>query len=258
MYSPADKVPDDQKSEAHEVFQSIAFAYAVLSDPARRRRYDATGSTDDSIVDSEGFDWSDYYRQQFKDAISADAIKQFAAKYKGSAEERDDLLAAYEECEGEMDQVYERVILSDVTEDDERFRRLINEAIKKKHVPAFSAYTMETKKKRTARVEAARAEAEEAEEYAKELGLHDKLFKNGKGKAMKAKADDGDLAALIQRRRQDWSANLVDHLAEKYGTAEMTGAKKGKRRRAEVEPSEEAFQAAAARLKSSKSSKQGG
>ncbi|ODA82391.1 hypothetical protein RJ55_00898 [Drechmeria coniospora] len=246
-----DKVPDDQKAAAHGRFQSIAFAYAVLSDPARRKRYDSTGSTAESIIDSEGFNWSDYYRDQFKDAISTDAIEKFAAKYKGSEEEKDDVLVAYEECEGAMDEVYERVILSNVVRDDERFRRIIDEAIESEDVPAFSAYTKESKKKRAARVKAAMAEADEAEDYAKELGVHDKLFGVKRNKNSK-NSEDG-LAALIQKRQQDRSANFLDNLAAKYGAKESR-AKKGKRG-AEAEPSEEAFQAAASRLKGAKRSK---
>ncbi|KND90686.1 DnaJ subfamily C member 9 [Tolypocladium ophioglossoides CBS 100239] len=245
-----DKVSDDQKPEAHEKFQSIAFAYAVLSDPARRKRYDATGSTAESIVDSEGFNWSDYYREQFKDAISADAIKKFAEKYKGSDEEQDDLLVAYEECRGDMDQVYERVMLSDVVEDDKRFRRIIDEAIEQDYVPSFAAYTKESKRKRAARVKAAKAEADEAEGYAKELGVHDKLFGGKTNKKSKGSSED-DLAALIQKRQQDRSANFLDRLTEKYGATDPK-AKKGKKRRMEDEPSEEAFQAAAAKLKGAK------
>ncbi|KAJ2973357.1 hypothetical protein NUW58_g8956 [Xylaria curta] len=117
-----DKVPEDQKRTAHETFQAIALAYAVLSDPVRRKRYDETGSTSESIVDSDGFSWSDFYREQFRDAISSDAIEKFAAQYKGSDEERDDILIAYEEHEGNMDAIYESVMLSDVLKDDERFR----------------------------------------------------------------------------------------------------------------------------------------
>lgn len=249
MLADADKVSGDQKAEAHEKFQSIAFAYAVLSDPARRKRYDATGSTAESIVDSEGFNWSDYYREQFKDSISTDAIRRFAEKYKGSDEEKDDLLVAYEECEGDMDQVYERVMLSDVVEDDERFHRIINEAIEQGDVRALAAYTKESKRKRTARVKAAKAEADEAEGYAKELGVHGKLFgeKNKKSKA----GSENDLAALIQKRQQDRSAGFLDRLAEKYGATEPK-AKKGKKRPMQDEPSEEAFQAAAAKLKGPK------
>ena len=45
---------------ATSLTSSIAFAYAVLSDPARRKRYDETGSTSESIVDSDGFSWTDF------------------------------------------------------------------------------------------------------------------------------------------------------------------------------------------------------
>ncbi|UNI22553.1 hypothetical protein JDV02_008432 [Purpureocillium takamizusanense] len=247
-----DKVPDNQKSAAHDRFQSIAFAYAVLSEPARRKRYDATGSTAESIIDAEGFNWSDYYQEQFKDAISSDAISKFAEKYKGSDEEKDDLLIAYEQCDGDLDQIYERVILSDVVEDDKRFRRIIDEAIEREDVPAFDAYVKESKKRRAARLKAAKAEATEAEDYAKELGVHDKLFGAKKSKKAKGSSED-DLAALIQKRQQDRSAAFLDQLAEKYGAKESK--KKGKKRAVEEEPSEEAFQAAAAKLKGSKKSR---
>ncbi|QPG94398.1 hypothetical protein C2857_005902 [Epichloe festucae Fl1] len=246
-----DKVSDEQKEEAHAKFQEVAFAYAVLSDPVRRKRYDTTGSTSDSIVDADGFNWSDYYREQFKDSVSADAINKFAEKYKGSDEERADVLIAYEECEGDMDQLFERVMLSDIIEDDERFRKIIDEAIVSGDVPAFDSYKREPKRKRSARLKAAKAEAIEAEDYAKELGVHDRLFAR-KGKKSKGSSED-DLAALIQKRQQDRSASFLDHLADKYG-ANSTKGKGGKKRAVEEdEPSEDAFQAAAAKLKNSKS-----
>ncbi|KAH7175580.1 DnaJ domain-containing protein [Dactylonectria macrodidyma] len=249
-----DKVPENQRQKAKEKFQSIAFAYAILSDPARRKRYDTTGSTAESIVDSEGFNWSDYYNEQYKDSVSDDAIQKFAEKYKGSDEEKDDLLIAYEQCEGNMDLVYEQVILSDVLEDDERFRNIIEEAIEGNDVPRFPAYTRESKKRREARVKNARAEANEAEDYAKELGVHDKLFGNKKTKKKGKGSSENDLAALIQKRQQGRSENFLDHLAEKYGAKEPK-SKKGKKRAVEEEPSEEAFQAAASRLKTSKRTK---
>ncbi|KAI1801961.1 chaperone protein dnaJ 6 [Daldinia bambusicola] len=246
-----DKVSEDQKQKAHEAFQSIAFAYAVLSDPARRKRYDETGSTSESIVDSDGFSWSDFYREQYRDTVTADAIEKFAKQYKGSDEEKDDILIAYEEYKGKMDKIYESVMLSDVLEDDERFRAIIDEAIANKDVRAFKAYTHESKKSKEARVKAAQKESVEAEEYAKELGVHDKLFgkkdkKDGKGKGKKGSSED-DLAALIRSNQQSRS-NFLDNLAAKYGAT--SGGKKGKKRASpEEEPSEEAFQAAAARLK---------
>jgi DnaJ family protein C protein 9 len=224
-------------------------AYAVLSDPSRRKRYDETGSTSESIVDADGFSWSEFYREQFRDAISNDAIEKFAAQYKGSDEERDDILVAYEEHEGNMDAIYETVMLSDVLRDDERFRKIIDDAIASKDVPVFKAYTKESKKSRQARIKAAKDEGTEAEEYAKELGIHDKLF--GNKKAKKKGSSEDELAALI-RSNQRGRESFLDNLAAKYSAAPSTG-KKGKKRRAEEsEPSEEAFQAAASRLKKGK------
>lgn len=234
-----DKVPSDRKEEAKEKFQQVAFAYAVLSDPARRKRYDETGSTSEAVVDSDGFSWSDYYREQFRDAISEDAIKQFAAKYKGSDEEKGDVLAAYEEFEGDMDGVYESVMLSDVLEDDARFREMIDAAIAAEEVPAFKAYTKETKKSRQARVKSARKEAQEADELARELGVYDKL----RGKKSQKDAEAG-LAALIQRNQAS-RASALDKLAEKYGAvpkAGKGGRKRGAKELEEPDISEEQFQ----------------
>lgn len=237
-----DKVAQDKKDEAKAKFQEVAFAYAVLSDPVRRKRYDETGSTSEAVVDSDGFSWSDYYREQFRDAISEEAIKQFAAKYKGSDEEKDDLLAAYEEFEGDMDKIYETVMLSNVLEDDARFREIIDAAIAAKEVPTFPAYAKETKKTRQARVKAAKKEAQEADELAKELGVYEKLRGGGK---KSQKDSEASLAALIQRNQAS-RASALDKLAEKYGAVPKAG-KRGKKRSAkeleEPDISEEQFQA---------------
>lgn len=255
-----DKVAADKKAEAHEKFQSIAFAYAILSDPARRRRYDETGSTAESIIDSDGFSWSDYFAEQFRDAVSADAIDRFASQYRRSDEERDDLLAAYEEGEGDMSHVYEVVMLSSVLEDDDRFRAIIDAAIAAGTVARYDAYAKETKASRRARAKNAIREQEEAEDYAKELGVHDKLFGGGgdkaggkgkaakgnsKGKGKSGEADESALAALIMKRQADRGSDFLDRLAEKYGAQPKRGKKRGS---ADVdEPPEEAFQATASR-----------
>ena len=246
-----DKAPEDKKTEAKEKFQQVAFAYAVLSDPSRRKRYDETGSTSEAVVDSDGFSWSDFYREQFRDAISEDAIKKFADEYKGSEEEKDDILAAYEEFEGDMDGVYESVMLSNVLEDDARFREVIDAAIKAKEVPRFDAYAKETKKSKQARVKAAKGEAKEAEELAKELGVYEKL--RGDGKKKSKKDSEAGLAALIQRNQAS-RMSALDKLAEKYGAVPKAG--KGKKRAAkeleEPDISEEQFQAIQAGMKKKK------
>lgn len=235
-----DKATPENQSSAKEKFHEIAFAYAILSDPVRRKRYDETGSTSEAVVDSEGFSWTEFYAAQYQDAISEEAIEAFREKYKGSEEEKEDLLAAYEEFEGDMDGVYESVMLSDVIEDDERFRKIIDEAIEQGEVEAYKNYTRETKKSRQQRQKNAKKEEKEADELAKELGVYDKLRRTGKGKKGGKKEDDqAGLAALIQRNQKN-RMNMFDQLAEKYGAKPE---KKGKKRVAE-EPDvdEEAFQ----------------
>lgn len=212
-----DKVAASEQDTAKAKFQEIAFAYAILSDPVRRKRYDDTGSTSESIIDSEGFDWSDYYRAQFADVITPESIAAFEKEYKGSEEEKEDLLAAFEEFEGDMDLVYEHVMLSDVLKDDERFRKIIDEAIEDGEVEGYKKYTRETKKSRAARLKAAGKEAKEADEYAKELGVYDKLRGGGK-KTKGGKENDSEAAllALIQGNQKN-RENAFDRIAEKYG-----------------------------------------
>ncbi|KAL2144818.1 hypothetical protein VTI28DRAFT_8480 [Corynascus sepedonium] len=238
-----DKASEDKKDEAKEKFQQVAFAYAVLSDPIRRKRYDETGSTSEAVIDSDGFSWSEFYREQYRDAVSEEAIKKFAAEYKGSAEEKDDILAAYEEFEGDMDGVYESVMLSDVLEDDTRFREIIDTAIEAGDVPRFVAYAKETKKSRQARVKAAKKEAQEADELARELGVYDKLRGSG-GKKKSKKDSEAGLAALIQRNQAS-RASALDKLAEKYGAVPKAGKgkKRGTKELEEPDISEEQFQA---------------
>jgi DnaJ homolog subfamily C member 9 len=252
-----DKASEELKASAHTTFQNIAFAYAVLSDPTRRKRYDATGSTAESIVDSDGFSWTDFYREQFTDVISSEAIEKFAKKYKGSDEEKDDLLIAYKESKGNMDKVFGKVMLSDPQDDDERFRTIIDEAIASGDLEGYKAYVNETRASKERRIKNADKEGDEAMAYAEELGVAEKLF----GKKGKSKNNGEDaLKALIQKKQKDRNS-FLENLEAKYAPQPKlkAKAKKGKKRASpdeeeeeEVEPSEEAFQAAAARLKNAK------
>jgi DnaJ family protein C protein 9 len=190
--------------------------------------------------------------------ISGDAIAVFSQAYKGSDEEKDDLLNAYEEYMGKWDNIYEVVMLSDPLEDEDRYRAIIDAAIEKGEAKAHAAYTDETKKQKALRMKRAQKSGKEAEELAKKLGVHDKLF--GTGKATKKESGQDALAALIQKR-QAGRGDFFDHLEAKYaapqkGKAKGKGNGKGKKRSsADVEseddgmPDEAAFQAAAARLK---------
>ena len=233
-----DKAPASEKELAHTKFQEIAFAYAILSNERRRKRYDLTGRTEESLVlgdDEEDFDWADFFRAQYADVVTTEAIERFEREFKGSEEEREHVLRAYEKFGGNTDKVFEEVMLSDVLEDEERFRQIIDAAIEEGEIEGYKKYTEESEKSRKRRVEKARKrrerEAREAEKAAVELeGV-------GKGKS-KGKKDGGmgDLAALIQQRQQGRAENFFDDLEAKCSPKGKKGVK-----RAMEEPSEEAF-----------------
>ncbi|KAF3930830.1 hypothetical protein ABW19_dt0201016 [Dactylella cylindrospora] len=283
-----DKAAPEDKAKAHAEFQKVAFAYAVLSDENRRARYDRTGRTDDKVlngddVDDEDFDWESFYKEMWADVVTGDTLAEFKKTYQGSEEERDDLLAIFEEVEGDMDKVFENVMLSDPITDEDRFRKIIDAAIQAEEVEAYPAYVNETKKARQARRKNAEKEGKEAMEYAKKLGVYDKLFgkdskqadvedaedeepvpsTKGKKKAVTAKKkkasnpeDDPNhpLAALIRSRQNDREGRMnsfFDNLEAKYGQPATKKSSSKKRSGAmEAEPSEEEFQAAQQRLNS--------
>jgi len=157
-----------------------------------------------------------------------------------------------------MDAVYESVMLSDVTVDDERFRGIIDAAIEEGKAKSFKKYTNESEASKKKRVNAAKSEADEAMEYAEELGIKDKLFGKKGGKAANKDDDQEGLKALIMKRQQDRQEqgnSFLDRLEAKYAGNEKKSKGKGKTKKnavEEAEPDEEAFQKAAARLKGKK------
>ncbi|EAU38055.1 conserved hypothetical protein [Aspergillus terreus NIH2624] len=243
-----DKAPAESKEEANHKFQQIAFAYAILSDARRRQRFDLTGSTAEAVDEDENFNWVDFYREQFSSAIDTGALDQLKQEYQGSDEEERDVLAAFEKYRGDMDKVYESVMLCNVIDDDERFRAIIDKAIANGTAQAYKKYTEEPEKKRQQRLKRAQKEAEEAEQLSKELD-EKKETPGKRGRKKKSSAmDNGDLMALIQQRQASRAESFFDRLEEKYNP--------GKKRAAKFEePPEEAFAATAARQSSKKKKK---
>lgn len=201
--------------------------------------------------DEDDFNWSDFFRSQFEDIVTSDAIAKFKAEYQGSEEEKLDVIAAYVNYEGDMDAIFEEVMLSNPLEDEERFRGMIDEEIAEKRVEGYDAYVKESKAKRKKRVQEAKKEAKEAMEMAKELGVEDRLFgkENGK-KSKKGEEDISGLSAIIQQRQKERAGDFLADLEAKYAPKKSAG-KKGKRV-ADDEPSEEAFQKTAQRVKKAK------
>jgi DnaJ homolog subfamily C member 9 len=184
------------------------------------------------------FSWAEFYRSQFQEVVTEEAIERFKKEYQGGEEEKMHVIEAYVSFEGDMNAIFETVMLSNPLDDEERFRAIIDSEITEKRVEAYAGYAKETKASKRKRRDEAKREAQEAEEMAKDMGLHEKLFGNGKARTKtKAKEEDmGGLAALIHGRQQERQKNFFEDLEKKY-------APKGKKKRqAEDEPPEDAFE----------------
>jgi len=246
--SATDKAPEGDKAAANKKFQEIAFAYAVLSDEKRRKRYDLTGSTSETMDGDDGFDWHNFYRQQFDDLITEENIKNTKAAYKGSEEERQDLLKAYKKFKGRFSGLYECVLLSDIEEDDDRFRKILDEEIAKGTIESYPAYERENNDASRAKAKAAERKRKEA--FDKQHGDWAEEKMNGKSKAKKSKESDlTSLAAAIQKKSRT-GGNFLDQLEAKYAPKS-----RGKKRGSDDEPPEEMFLAAEARAKKARQSK---
>ncbi|KAK8169323.1 hypothetical protein IWX90DRAFT_485290 [Phyllosticta citrichinensis] len=236
-----DKAED--KEASHAKFQEIAFAYAVLSDPRRRSRYDTTGRTEETVdLEDDDFNWTDYYRAQYEGVVTEASIENFKNEYKGGEEEKKDLLEAYTKFKGSMNKIYQVVMLSNPLEDEERFRAIIDAAIAEKAIEPERYYTEESERSRQRRLEQAEKQRQEA------LEEGDKIKKKA-NKKKDAPDSLGDLAAMIQRRQRGRSSNFLDDLEAKYAPK----PKKGNKRQTPMdEPPEEAFERTASRLKKGK------
>ena len=242
----SDKASPEAKKTAHITFQQIAFAYAILSDQRRRKRYDTTGNTSESLdIEGDNFNWTDFFRAQWNDAVTTTSIEGFKGQYQGSDEEMKDLLNAYRKTKGDMNKLFAEVMLSNPLHDEERFRSLIDNAINTGKVKPFDKYLQETANSKKKRRQRAEREAKEAEEHMQHLE------KEGKGKKSAGKGRENgvnDLAAMIQQRQQGRAKNFLDDLEAKYAAPKGKGEKKGgPKKRKEEEPPEEAFEKAAAR-----------
>ncbi|KAJ1017742.1 hypothetical protein NDA16_005061 [Ustilago loliicola] len=239
--------------DAIQQFQKIGFAYAVLSDEVRRRKFDNTGSTKE-LMFGEGdadFDWNEYFKELWTGEVSRQTLDDFKKKYQNSDEEKQDILEAYEETEGDLEGIFERVPCCEFLADENRFVTIIDEAIKEgdiKETPKWKRSKKDESGRKALR-QKAEGEAAEAEKLAKELGVWDDLFGSGKGKGKpakgskakadgkdgtkgkgsksKAKADDDDelagLAALIQRKNQNRGTQFDDMIARMEAKAGVQG-----------------------------------
>lgn len=237
-----DKASAAEKENAHVRFQEVAFAYAILSDERRRKRYDTTGNTSESLdLENDDFDWLAFYREQYAGVVTEATINKFADSYRHSEEERMHLLAAYKKHKGSMPKVYEEVMLSDMLEDEERFRKIIDKAIEDGEVESYASYINESEKSRKRRMDRERTRREKHEKRARNAaGGGEDDFKSEKSdsKGKNGHGSTSDLLAMIQQRQKSRAEDFFDRLEAKYSAP---SGKSSTKRTALDEPPEEAF-----------------
>lgn len=207
-----DRAPGDL--QATEKFKALGKLYAVLSDKEQRAIYDEQGTVDEeNDILSQNRNWEEYWRLLFPKITLQDII-EFEKTYKGSIEEREDLLKLYAQHEGDMDAITVAALCC-TQEDEPRIVGLIQKAIAQGEVPSYAAFVKESDQKKRARHKRAQKEKQEAEEMQREMGLE---------------AEDNLVMMLKQRqksREQGFNSFLAD-LEAKYSKPGKSKAAKRK------------------------------
>ncbi|KAH8060167.1 hypothetical protein JL722_5128 [Aureococcus anophagefferens] len=148
-----DKRPGDAAAAAD--FHALKRAYDVLSDPARRKRYDRAGTVGD---DDEGFEAA--YERYRGVEISEEDIEAFESGYHDSAAERADVLAYCERHDGDVSRILEAIIGS-ADGDADRYVALLAKAFKDKELPKRFKKGFDASKTRVMTIAELEADAEE-------------------------------------------------------------------------------------------------
>ncbi|KAK7205718.1 DnaJ protein, subfamily C, member 9 [Myxozyma melibiosi] len=218
-----------QKEDTHKKFQELVFAYGVLSDEVKRKRYDATGSLADAdaegVFGEDGYGWKEFYDDMYGKSVTQEMIEEDKREYQGSEEEKADVLEYYTASKGSIDYIFEHLLHSSILEDEPRIRSILDAALAAGEIRPYKAYTSESTSTHAKRRRAAEAEKEEAEQMADEI-----LKTKEERKKLKSGSED-DLAALIRMRNQNRMGSFLDDLEKKYAGGKESKAKKGGRGR---------------------------
>ncbi|TPX65601.1 hypothetical protein SpCBS45565_g05077 [Spizellomyces sp. 'palustris'] len=225
------KASEEEKAAATAKFQEIAVWYKVLSDPVKRKRYDQTGElgeSDDLFGDKGDATWDEYFRQLWDGLVTKESIEEFAKTYKGSEEERQDILEAYQSSKGDIFYILDSVPLMALDELD-RVREIVTVAISGEDVKSYKKFTKIDQKEISKRKRESDKEAREAEELWQEIkGKYEDKEEKGTRRGLASIQDGGEdaLRALIQQRGQGRMNALVQNLEAKYAKEASTKGKK--------------------------------
>jgi DnaJ family protein C protein 9 len=149
----------------------------------------------------------EYYRGAYKE-VSTEDIEAFEREYRGSEEEKRDVLERYAKYEGDMTRVFAWVMCSEEADDSHRFADVVDEAVRDGRAESYAVY------------EAWAREVRKRKAPKDPLGAR-KVKKGTK----KGGGDDADLFALIQRKnamRADQADDMFAALEAKYAPKKRT------------------------------------
>ncbi|KAF4658028.1 ribonucleotide-diphosphate reductase subunit rnr1 [Perkinsus chesapeaki] len=194
-----DKNPDD--AEAHNSFVKLQRAYSILSDEEQRKRYDESGG-DLAVFEDESDEFRQaysYYRKLYP-VLTAEDIDAFAAQYRDSDEEKEDIKRYVEQRDGDVADMLEWIILSR-PQDVDRFAEFIEQWLSSDNKDLLPAFKSSLPKLR---------------QNAKRLSA--KLKREAKECKVKSNAEPSldQLALGILKNQQKRQGNFIEELEEKY------------------------------------------
>lgn len=224
-----DKINQHGTDHDPQHFPNIQFAYSILSDPAKRTRYDTTGSLSD--LGADDFDWKLYF-DATTEKITIDMIDEDRAKYQGSDEEAKDIVENFLFYDGDFLRLFEVIPHLEFTEAEEARVFSIVEAQMSQDGSSKSTQLEidDSVRKTWAKYKKSRLTKVKLmlRKMAREAKQADELARSMKTKRAK---NENDLKAMIQLKNSLRLDSLISSLEQKYGGG-------GKKR----EPSEEEFQ----------------
>lgn len=194
-----DKCSDKESTEKFQVIQKI---YELLKDDDLRKVYEDTGA------------WPEDEQFTLDDAslgrIDAHAISEFKKMYIGSEEEQNDIIRLYNEGEGDIFHIIDKLFFANILTDESRIESIINDLISKDKVEQKTK-GVRSQKYRDRKMKQAKKEAKEAEETLKQLGI---------GSSMDS------LQQAIAKRSAQRMDSFIDELEKKYGGSGKTNTKR--------------------------------
>lgn len=194
-----------------EKFKAVCVVYSILSVNEKRKAYDDSGELDGSELSDSAKDWYDYFRQMFP-KVTTSAIDDFTGKYKGSDEEKNDILRVYIQSGGNLDHIMESVMLAE-DEDIERFISIIDDAIDSRDISSTTKYEKSKKKILNSATTKKRSSKHSTKESSSSSTT------TSKQKKAKNDTSDLDLAQIILSNRQKNSSagGVLSGILKKYG-----------------------------------------